>query len=262
MPGDSAAGSLRPPHPPPFIHCPGPQTSVARSSILLSHPVACHGPQTSAGQKSESNLAVTHSKAGCPEGRGGLEGPSVHCPAGPPDLTANLSVSVRLSLSPPAPKVVTHPMEMCACCCRCTAWLPAPAAPTTHGQGFQPAQGAQPRARARGDRRATSTSFSLTLAWCLCAQLRARRGLSPVRAWGPRSRAHPLPLVPVRAGVLRGWVGDGGASAPSPPPQQLPVEPTAKEERSPGPPVGTQAETYGDTKVTCGHGDMLAWTRS
>lgn len=40
----------------------------------------------------------------------------------------------------------------------------------------------------------------------------------------------------------------GEASAPSPPPQQLPVEPTAKEEQGPGPRMGTLAETHGNTK--------------
>lgn len=40
----------------------------------------------------------------------------------------------------------------------------------------------------------------------------------------------------------------GEASAPLPPPQQLPVEPTAKEEQGSGPRMGTQAETHGNTE--------------
>lgn len=139
-------------------------------------------------------------------------------PQAPLDLPANLSVLVHLSLNPPAHKMVTHHMETCPRCCRCTAWLPAPAAPTAHSQGFQPVQGAQQWARAWGDSRATSTSLSLTLAWCLCAQPKVSRGLSAARAWGPRSRARPLPQVPAcrcPAGEGGGW-GSLRTLAPTP----------------------------------------------
>lgn len=113
--------------------------------------------------------------------------------------------------------MITHQLETCARFCRYPAWLPAPAAPTTHSQGFERAQGEHQWARAQGNRRVTQLSPNFLFLNCLPACLAPPspaagqgRGLSAALAWVLEAGYPPPPLSPVRAGVPRRWVGSRG----------------------------------------------------